>query len=952
MIYGSVSSDVSYTLYTSGVVSPCTDITLTGTITVSPVPELAIGDDILCVGETTTLTSSVAGSWTSSNELVAEVEGNVVTALGAGWASLVFTADGSGCSNTLTVTVNALPVVTAEDNGPVCIGSTLQLTGGTAGMTSYSWVGPNGFASSEQNSSIPGVTEEHGGTYTLTVTNSSGCVSTATTTVVVNPLPEVTAESNSPLCLGSTLILTAGTVTGTYTWELPNGTTISTTSQELTIPDVTADYAGTCTLTLTDLNGCSSTATTVVSFLPEPMVSFGFNGVEVGWNASFTYCQNDNIVVTLFKEYAGKAPYSVTYNIDGGSSTTVPGLDAGEPIGSSSTLTPGTHTITVTDITDANGCKANASFLANCVATLVINPAATLELEPGSGPAYQEICLGDSIESIIFRINGGAYGFDLKVSDFGGLTVEGDIEGDDLIVTLSGTTSETVEYELTTDGTLAPCVEESEKITIVVNRIPQFTVCPANIETVDDQGMCTAVVNYEVLAFGSSTISYTYTLEGAGAETVSPTGEGTGSGADFRTGTTTVTVVAANDCGTASCTFTVKVTDNQKPEFTENCSKVFEAAADWDKATYTMTSNVWDAVATDNCSVVMSYSSNNGATPATGSTLSGTTFSIGETTVIWTVTDAGGNVVSCTSVVNVIDNQPPVIECVTDAVLSSNKKCDYLISTTEFDPPVVWDNAGIVKQEVSLDNGGSWQTTTTLNGMTFKGGVNQVIWKVTDVGGLTASCTFTVTVIDDQKPTFDACGETFCVTLKPEIIRNRFGVFIIAKGYLYDDVVRQHARDNCTEPSMLKISYLWKDKLYTTPLMFTDEDGGDHLVKVFVEDMAENSDSCCIIVTVPLPFKKGEIGTAGVTEDVWTDLSMTVYPNPTRGKVFVDIRNLNDPKVMAKVFNAAGAMVFSREFTTGGKIEIDLTGNVSGMYLLRLNADKREFMHKIILDNK
>jgi hypothetical protein len=43
-------------------------------------------------------------------------------------------------------------------------------------------------------------------------------------------------------------------------------------------------------------------------------------------------------------------------------------------------------------------------------------------------------------------------------------------------------------------------------------------------------------------------------------------------------------------------------------------------------------------------------------------------------------------------------------------------------------------------------------------------------------------------------------------------------------------------------------------------------------------------------------------------------------------------------------------MVFNREFTTGGKIEIDLTGNVSGMYLLRLNADKREFTHKIILD--
>jgi hypothetical protein len=45
-------------------------------------------------------------------------------------------------------------------------------------------------------------------------------------------------------------------------------------------------------------------------------------------------------------------------------------------------------------------------------------------------------------------------------------------------------------------------------------------------------------------------------------------------------------------------------------------------------------------------------------------------------------------------------------------------------------------------------------------------------------------------------------------------------------------------------------------------------------------------------------------------------------------------------------------MVFNREFTTGGKIEIDMTGNVSGMYILQITADQRQFTHKIILDNK
>jgi len=44
--------------------------------------------------------------------------------------------------------------------------------------------------------------------------------------------------------------------------------------------------------------------------------------------------------------------------------------------------------------------------------------------------------------------------------------------------------------------------------------------------------------------------------------------------------------------------------------------------------------------------------------------------------------------------------------------------------------------------------------------------------------------------------------------------------------------------------------------------------------------------------------------------------------------------------------------VFHQELTTEGQIEIDLTGKVSGLYLLRIVADKREFLEKIILQAK
>jgi hypothetical protein len=66
----------------------------------------------------------------------------------------------------------------ASGNTPVCAGGTLQLTAtGPAGAT-YSWTGPNGFASSQQNPAITGVTAAAAGTYNVTY-SLGGCTSTA-----------------------------------------------------------------------------------------------------------------------------------------------------------------------------------------------------------------------------------------------------------------------------------------------------------------------------------------------------------------------------------------------------------------------------------------------------------------------------------------------------------------------------------------------------------------------------------------------------------------------------------------------------------------------------------------------------------------------------------------------------------------------------------------------------
>jgi hypothetical protein len=154
----------------------------------------------------------------------------------------------------------------------------LNLFGTPDGMTSYSWTGPNGFTSTDQNPVINDVTAAAAGTYTLTVTNSFGCTSSTTVDVVVNPLPtpEITA-SQDPVCENTGTVTYTTPLVGcnTYVWTVSAGGTIigSNTGNSIVVQWTTS---GTKTVTVTETmcnTGCSKTVSHDYIVNPKPVTT-------------------------------------------------------------------------------------------------------------------------------------------------------------------------------------------------------------------------------------------------------------------------------------------------------------------------------------------------------------------------------------------------------------------------------------------------------------------------------------------------------------------------------------------------------------------------------------------------------------------------------------------------------------------------------------------------------
>jgi hypothetical protein len=261
----------------------------------------------------------------------------------------------------------------------------------------------------------------------------------------------------------------------------------------------------------------------------------------------------------------------------------------------------------------------------------------------------------------------------------------------------------------------------------VVDDTPPVVTPPAAVTLSTGPGATSCGVTVTNLNGTLGIGSATDNCPGVGAVTRS----GVPAGNVFPFGPTTLTYSATDAHGnTSSATQVVTVVDNTPPVVTPPAAVTLftgTGATSCGVTVSNLNATFGIGSASDNCA---------GVGPVTRSGVpAGNVFPVGPTTLTYSATDAHGNTSSANQLVTVVDNTPPTISCQVDIIADFNPAVNGAVVT--YTPPVGTDNcAGATTTRIAgLASGSTFPLGTTTN--TFR---------VTDGVGLTATCSFKVTV--------------------------------------------------------------------------------------------------------------------------------------------------------------------------------------------------------------
>lgn len=425
------------------IVSSCSSAVAVTSVIVNPTPAAPVlnSNTPVCTGGVLSLSATGPGganySWTGPNAFVANIQNPSISGVTLA-ASGIYSATAivSGCNSAVaTLNINVLnspAAITPSSNSPVCEGQALNLSSTSAGAGTYSWTGPGGYTSNVQDPILTPITLAQAGTYTVYAVEN-GCLSAGTTLLVqVQPAPIIpSVGSNSPVCTGNNLNLTAATVAGaTYAWQGPNGFTANT--QNVSIPGVTSVVAGMYTVTVT-ANGCTSVGDSflVIINITPPTPNLSINT---------PVCTGD--IVNFGSDYLGTGTYSWT-GPNGFTST-----NSNPFIGIAALTDNGVYNLVVSE----NGCNS-----AIASGNLVVNSTPPTP----SATANTPVCATNTLTLATYNIPTATYTW-YGPNGFTGLTQNPSIPGVGQIN--SG--------QYTVTATVNGCMSDEDTITVTVIDVP------------------------------------------------------------------------------------------------------------------------------------------------------------------------------------------------------------------------------------------------------------------------------------------------------------------------------------------------------------------------------------------------------------------------------------------------------------------------------------------------
>jgi gliding motility-associated-like protein len=445
-----------------------------------------VGNTSYCPGDSAQITLSGASSylWTPSSYLSNPTGSSVIAKPPTSTTYLVTGYSPRGYCNkdtAIAITIASPPTITFTKVDATC-GPNGSITANTTPSGTYSYVwNPSGTTQT--------LTGLQAGTYAVTVTDQvSLCSATAATSLsTAGGVQAYIVRSVNPFCFGQNngmikVKAIGGTPPYNYTWN--TGTTIDS---------IVNIGNGTYSVTITDANSCSVTASGTLSQPPLLVIEF-LDTID----ATCSYSCNGSARVDAS---GGSGGFQFVWN-------TSPVQDSTVAIG----LCSGTYSVTVVD---GNGCTASGSVPISAPPAIVIDTVSTLPVS----------CFGANDGQITLSVSGGVYPYTYSWPQLPS-------ESDSIAQTLYGQLYDVV----VTDNN--GCIDSAAYL---IHEPTQINLTLVSIDSVSCIGGNDGAIS--VLATGG-TAPYTYSLNGGA-------GQSTGVFGSLTAGTYTIDIADARGCDTS-----------------------------------------------------------------------------------------------------------------------------------------------------------------------------------------------------------------------------------------------------------------------------------------------------------------------------------------------------------------------------------------------------------------